>query len=62
MAKSDSELHQEIERVIKLRGIRSADRANLKRMLDQIRHDQLLSEQERQNLWAYLARYSTTPR
>jgi hypothetical protein len=62
MAKSDSELRQEIERVIKLRGIRSADRANLKRMLDQIRHDQLLSEQERQNLWAYLARYSTTPR
>jgi hypothetical protein len=62
MAMSDSELRQEIERVIKLRGIRSADRANLKRMLDQIRHDQLLSEQERQNLWAYLARYSTTPR
>ncbi len=59
---SDSDLQREIERVVKLRSVRSADRANLKRMLDQIRHGQLLTEQERQNLWAYIDRYSTALR
>jgi hypothetical protein len=57
--RTDVDLQQEIERVIKLRGIRSADRANLKRMLEQLRRGTLLSEQERQNLWAYIARYSS---
>jgi hypothetical protein len=57
--RSDSDLQQEIERVIKIRSIRSADRANLKRMLNQLRHGGPLSEQERQNLWAYIARYSS---
>lgn len=60
--RSDGDIQREIERVIKLRQIRSADRANLKRMLEQIRRGQLLSEQERQNLWAYIARYSSDPR
>lgn len=58
--RSDVDLQQEIERVIKLKGIRSADRANLKRMLIQLRRGTLLSEQERQNLWAYINRYSST--
>lgn len=58
--RSDVDLQQEIDRVIKLRGIRSADRANLKRMQAQLRRGVLLSEQERQNLWAYIARYSST--
>lgn len=60
--RSDIDLQQEIERVIKMRNVRSADRANLKRMLEQIRHGRLLTEQERQNLWAYIARYSTALR
>lgn len=60
--RSDIDLQREIERVIKLRDVRSADRANLKRMLDQIRRGRLLTEQERQNLWAYIARYSTSLR
>jgi hypothetical protein len=58
--RSDVDLQQEIDRVIKLRTIRSADRANLKRMREQLRRGVLLSEQERQNLWAYIARYSAT--
>ena len=58
--RSDVDLQQEIERVIKLKGIRSADRANLKRMRIQLRRGTLLSEQERQNLWAYINRYSST--
>lgn len=57
--RSDTDLQREIERVIKLKTVRSADRANLKRMLGQIRDGKLLTEQERQNLWAYIARYSS---
>lgn len=59
--RNDVDLQREIERVITLRTVRSADRANMKRMLQQIRHGRLLTEQERQNLWAYIARYSTSP-
>jgi hypothetical protein len=58
--RTDVDLQHEIERIIKLKGIRSADRANLKRMLGQLRRGTLLSEQERQNLWAYINRYSST--
>ena len=37
--------------------IRSADRANLRVMLQKIDRGAALSYQERQNLWAYIGRY-----
>lgn len=37
--------------------IRSADRANLRAMLHRIDRREVLTYQERQNLWAYIGRY-----
>lgn len=46
-----------VESLTHRREIRSADKANLKRMLGQMKKGQPLSYQERQQLWAYISRY-----
>jgi hypothetical protein len=53
----DASYQRRLERLVKRKDIRSADRANMQRMLQLMRHGKSLSYQERQNLWAYLDRY-----
>jgi hypothetical protein len=50
-------LIDDMERLARRKDLRSADRANIVRMVQQMRHGQGLTEQERQNLWAYFVRY-----
>jgi hypothetical protein len=47
-----------IELVLKEKGLRSADRANMETMLKQVRRGNALDYQQRYNLWAYVSRYS----
>lgn len=47
-----------IEELIKRAGVRTADRANMQRMLKKMKAGQALTTQERENLWAYVNRYS----
>jgi len=54
------DMQQELERLLKLPNLRSADRANIRRMLDTVRRGRPLSTQERENLWAYTTRYTRT--
>lgn len=51
------EAAQAIESVLKLKGLRSADRANMQTMLKQVRRGTALDYQQRYNLWAYVSRY-----
>ncbi len=48
---------QAIESVLKLKGLRSADKANMETMLKQVRRGTALDYQQRYNLWAYVNRY-----
>lgn len=52
-----AELIGDIERIIRSKGVRSADRAYMQSMLRQMREGNSLTYQERVNLWAYLNRY-----
>lgn len=52
------DIQQEIERILKRPDVRSADRANMRRMLDTVRRGRPLSTEERENLWAYWTRYT----
>ena len=47
-----------IEAVLKVAGLRSADKANMQTMLKQVRRGTPLDYQQRYNLWAYVSRYS----
>jgi hypothetical protein len=47
----------ELERILKRKDLRSADRANMRNIHQKLRSGDTLSYQERQNLWAYLDRY-----
>lgn len=51
------EAAQAIESVLKLKGLRSADKANMETMLKQVRRGTALDYQQRYNLWAYVSRY-----
>lgn len=53
------DLQQEIDRMINLPTVRSADRAYMQRMLGQLKKGIPLSYQERRNLEAYITRYTT---
>lgn len=48
---------EELERLAKSKNIRTADRANIRSMLDNLRKGKKLTYQEVQNLWAYIGRY-----
>lgn len=52
-------LQEEVGRIVKLPDVRSADRANMQRMLELLKRGRPLSYQDRQNLWAYISRYSS---
>ena len=52
------DLQQEIAAILQSGPIRSADRAQLRRLLDEIKRGRPLTYQDRQNLWAYIDRYS----
>jgi hypothetical protein len=52
----------DIEGLLARRDLRSADRANLRRMLEGVKKGRPLDYQDRQNLWAYIDRYSLTGR
>jgi hypothetical protein len=47
-----------IESVLKLKSLRSADKANMETMLKQVRRGAALDYQQRYNLWAYVNRYA----
>lgn len=49
---------EELEKLVKRAGVRTADRANMQRMLKKMKAGQALTTQERENLWAYVNRYS----
>ena len=49
---------KELNELVNRKDLRSADRANMRTMLDKLKHGRQLSYQERQNLWAYMNRYS----
>jgi len=49
---------EELKQLVKRNDVRSADRASMRSMLDKLRHGKPLSYQERQNLWAYIVRYT----
>jgi hypothetical protein len=48
---------KDLEELVKRKDIRTADRANMRRMLQDLRQGRSLNYQERQNLAAYLSRY-----
>jgi hypothetical protein len=48
---------REIERLLATRGLRSADRANLRRLLAHVRKGGTLNAQQREDVWAYRTRY-----
>lgn len=48
---------QELEALLQVRDMRSADRANIRTMLKAIKKGQDLGYQEVMNLWAYCNRY-----
>lgn len=48
---------KDLEVLVKRKDIRTADRANMRRMLQQLRQGRSLTYQERVNLAAYLTRY-----
>lgn len=48
---------EQLERLVKRRDLRTADKANIQTMLRKVRAGTPLSYQERQNLWAYVNRY-----
>jgi hypothetical protein len=48
---------KDLEELVKRKDIRTADRANMRCMLQQLRQGRSLTYQERQNLNAYLTRY-----
>lgn len=52
---------EELKDLVNRKDLRSADRANMRRMLDRLKHGQPLSYQEKQNLWAYISRYTRDP-
>ena len=52
------EAAQAIEAVLKLKSLRSADKANMETMLKQVRRGTALDYQQRYNLWAYVNRYA----
>jgi hypothetical protein len=58
---SHMDIIAELRHVIDRRDVRSADRANMRVMLNKLQHGESLSYQERQNLWAYIERYSRQP-
>ncbi len=47
-----------LELVLKVSGLRSADKANMVTMLKQVRGGHALDYQQRYNLWAYVSRYT----
>jgi hypothetical protein len=49
---------EQMETLLQRKDIRSADRANMTTMLRKARKGTALSAQERQQLWAYIGRYS----
>jgi hypothetical protein len=51
------DIQQEIESLLKRPNLRSADRANLRRMLETVRRGRPLTTQDRENFWAYRTRY-----
>ena len=51
------DISAELRQLIDRRNVRSADRANMRVMLNKLQHGEALSYQERQNLWAYIERY-----
>jgi hypothetical protein len=55
------DLHREAVELLQRRDLRSADRANLQRMVDEIKHGRSLSYQQRQQLWAYINWYRVHP-
>ncbi|MGH2448878.1 MAG: hypothetical protein ACRDFS_09810 [Chloroflexota bacterium] len=50
-------LINEIEHLLKRKDLRSADRANMARMLVELKRGEALSPQERDTLWSYIDRY-----
>lgn len=48
---------QAIESILRLKSLRSADKANMQTMLKQSRRGNALDYQQRYNLWAYVSRY-----
>jgi hypothetical protein len=60
---AEDRLRAELEALLKTKDVRSADRAYMARMLQDIRRGTGLSYEERLNLWAYVTRYrrSGTP-
>lgn len=52
------DMRDELKQLINRKDVRSADRANMRHMLDKLQHEQPLSYQERLNLWAYISRYT----
>ena len=52
------DLLRQIERLASRPGVRSADRANMRRLVTRARSGQELTPTEREQLWAYLEFYS----
>jgi hypothetical protein len=52
------EFVKDLEQILERKDIRSADRAALRVLMKKIRSGQELTHDERQNLWAYVTRYS----
>lgn len=49
---------KELEEIIKRKDIRSADRATMREFLRKLKKGEELNYQQRQNLWAYISRYT----
>lgn len=52
------EAAEALETVLKVKTLRSADKANMQTMLKQVRRGIPLNYQQRYNLWAYVSRYT----
>jgi hypothetical protein len=58
--KGGSSVLKQMETLLERRDLRSADRANMTTMLRNVRKGAPLSDQEKQQLWAYIGRYLGT--
>jgi len=52
---------KDLEQILQRTDVRTADRANVRRMLVDVKRGQSLTYQDRQNLWAYIDRYLIHP-
>jgi hypothetical protein len=55
------DLLREVERLARRPGVRSADRANIRRLVARAREGKQLTPNEREQLWAYLEHYGVAP-